>query len=284
MTTTSATISTTANTNHAPTHETSARAAGREDLMSRLGIFGYGLFAYAFGMANIFYLIGFTTGWLVPKDINDGNVGSMSSALIVNTLLVLAFAVQHEIMARPWFKSRITRIMPKAMERSTFVLVASLILSLMFWQWRPMPFEMWSLDGMWSWGIYAIALAGWAIAVGSTFIIDHFDLFGLRQVTLHLKNRPYTTVRFKEWLFYRLCRHPLMLGFIIAFWSTPVMTLGHFWFAMLMTAFILAGVQFEERDLIRAHGRDYESYRERVPGLVPVPAALRRRRMSTAGD
>lgn len=253
-------------------------SAARGSIWGRVAVFAYGIFAYAWGMATLVYLIGFTTGWIVPKDVNGGPVGSLSMALVINTLLVAAFAVQHEIMARPWFKARLTTILPKSMERSTFVLVASIILTVLFWQWRPMPYDLWRLEGVWTWGIYVAALVGWVIAFGSTFIIDHFDLFGLRHVFLHLKGEKYTRVRFKERLFYRLCRHPLMLGFVIAFWATPVMTLGHLWFAVLMTTFILAGIQFEERDLVREHGRAYEDYRDRVPGLIPVPAKWRRRR------
>jgi len=240
-------------------------------IVSRALVLGYGLVAYTVFFATFLYLIGFSAGWLVPRGINDGPAGPLWLALAVNAALVALFGLQHEIMARPWFKSIITRFIPKAIERSTFVLMTCAVLGLMFWQWRPIAGELWNVTGPAAWAFYAVAALGWFIVLGSTFIINHFDLFGLRQVVLHATGREYTAVGFKLRFFYKVCRHPLMLGFIIAFWATPVMTFGHLSFAALMTLYILVGVQFEEKDLIADHGDDYREYKKQVRGLVPLP-------------
>lgn len=244
---------------------------GASSLFGRALVLGFGLFAYAVFFGTFLYMIGFVADRVVPKGINDGPTGPLWLAVAVNTSLVLLFAVQHEIMARPWFKAIVTRFIPRAIERSVFVLLASGILILMFWQWRPIGGELWSVTGPASWGFWAVAALGWFVVLGSTFIINHFDLFGLRQVVLHATGREYTVVGFKLRLFYKVCRHPLMLGFIIAFWATPHMTFTHLLFAGLMTLYILVGVRFEEKDLIAAHGDDYREYKKQVRGLVPLP-------------
>lgn len=238
---------------------------------SRAGVFAFGVVAYLVFFATFLYLIGFVGAWFVPKHVDNGPAGPVWLALAVDALLVLAFAMQHEVMARPAFKAKITRFIPRAMERSVFVLLASVVLVAMFALWRPIGTVLWRTEGVLYWAITGVAAFGWALVLASTFIINHFDLFGLRQVMLHLRNRPCTPVGFKLRLMYRLCRHPLMLGFIIAFWAAPVMTVGRLWFAVLMTAFILVGIRFKERDLVAQHGEEYLAYRRRVRALVPIP-------------
>ncbi len=240
-------------------------------LLSRLAILAFGLLSYLVFFATFLYLVGFVGAWFVPKHVDNGPVGPVWLALVVDALLVLAFAVQHEIMARPAFKDWFTRFVPRAMERSVYVMLASLILVAMFAFWRPIDTVLWSTQGILYWVITGVAISGWLLALTSTFLINHFDLFGLRQVIFNVRNMPYKPVGFRLWLAYRLCRHPLMLGFIIAFWAAPVMTVGRLWFAFLMTAFILVGIRFEERDLIAKHGEEYLAYKRKVRGLVPIP-------------
>lgn len=240
-------------------------------LAQRTGVLAFGLIAYALFLGTILYLIGFVGAWFVPKHVDNGPAGPVWLALLLDAALVLAFALQHEVMARPAFKQRITRVIPNAMERSVFVFLASAILIVLFVFWRPIPMVLWSVGGAPAVAITALALAGWVVVFASTFIINHFDLFGLRQVVLNMRNREYAPVGFKLRLFYKLCRHPLMLGFIIAFWAAPTMTVGRLWFATLMTLFILVGIRFEERDLEAAHGDDYRAYKRRVRALVPIP-------------
>jgi len=240
--------------------------------MGRIAAFLYGLLAYAAFLATIGYAIGFMGNLWVPKSIDSGEPGPVSTAVTVNLLLLLAFAVQHTIMARPAFKQWFTRYVPQPIERSTFVLVASGLLALLFWQWRPIPGEVWGVENQ----IGAVLLQGlyffgWFLVFYSSFLIDHFDLFGLRQVFLHLKNRPYTHHPFSTRSLYKVIRHPLMLGFVVASWATPVMTVGHLVFAVGITAYILVGIQFEERDLRRFLGEDYERYRRTTPALLPLP-------------
>jgi protein-S-isoprenylcysteine O-methyltransferase Ste14 len=243
----------------------------RAGLASRVCVLAFGLVSYLVFFGTFLYLVGFVGAWFVPKHVDNGPAGPIWLALAVDALLVLAFAIQHEIMARPAFKAWFTRIVPHAMERSVFVLLASLILIAMFAFWRPIDAVLWRTEGAMYWVITAIAASGWLLALSSTFLINHFDLFGLRQVILNVRNMPYKPVGFKLWLAYRFCRHPLMLGFIIAFWAAPVMTAGRLWFAILMTAFILVGIRFEERDLIAKHGEEYLRYKRNVRGLVPIP-------------
>lgn len=235
-------------------------------------IFAYGALAYAAFLVAFLYAMGFVGNWLVPKSIDTGTAGSLLPSLVINGLLLSLFVVQHTIMARPAFKRWWTTIIPKAMERSTFVLLASSILLLTFWQWRPLPTIVWEFThpAAW-WGLTAVSLMGWGIVLLASFMVSHFDLFGLRQVWFRLRERTYRPVGFRLVGLYKLVRHPLMVGFLIAFWATPVMTVGHLFFAIMTTGYILFGTWVEERDLVAEHGEDYINYRRRVRGLVPLP-------------
>ena len=238
--------------------------------MSRTIVFIYGLVAYGIFFLVFLYMIGFVGNFLVPKSIDSGPVVSLGEALLVNVLLVGLFGVQHSIMARPAFKAWWTRIVPTPIERSTYVLIASLILALLFWQWRPMLTVIWEVEQPVLWFVLTgLFFFGWCLALLSTWIIDHFDLFGLRQVYLHLRGRPYSHPPFVVKSLYRFVRHPLMVGFLIAFWATPTMTVGHLLFATLFTGYILVGVMFEERDLARYLGSEYSAYRTETPMFVP---------------
>jgi protein-S-isoprenylcysteine O-methyltransferase Ste14 len=249
--------------------------------MGRLVSFLYGLVAYAAFFVTILYAIGFMGNLWVPKSIDTGPAGPVGEAVLVNLLLLLAFAVQHTVMARPGFKAWWTRIVPEPVERSTFVLVASGLLGLLFWLWRPIPAVVWQVENeALVVFIQAAFFAGWFVVFYASFLIDHFDLFGLRQVWLHLRGRPYTHPVFRTVSLYKVIRHPLMLGFLIASWAAPVMTYGHLLFAVGMTGYILVGIQFEERDLRRFVGAEYERYRETTPALLP----LRLRRPERVAD
>jgi protein-S-isoprenylcysteine O-methyltransferase Ste14 len=231
----------------------------------------YGVATYAFFFGTFLYLIGFVGNWIVPKSIDSGTpTGSNADAITTNVLLLGLFAVQHTIMARPGFKAWWTRYVPWHVERSTFVLLGTAILALMAWQWRPMPAVVWRVDQPLLAAILSgVSLAGWGIVLVSTFLIDHFELFGLRQTVLYAMERKIEGPEFKERLFYRFVRHPLMLGFLIAFWATPVMTQGHLLFAVVTTAYILVAIQIEERTLVYLHGDRYRDYQRRVPMLLP---------------
>lgn len=237
-----------------------------------VGVFVYGLVAYAAFFGTFLYAIGFVGNWIVPKGIDDGRVVPLGEALIVNASLLMLFVVQHTVMARAWFKRAWTRIIPRSCERSTFVLLASLILMLTFWQWRPMPTIVWSVEHpLGVWGLSALSLAGYGLVLYASFLINHFDLFGLRQAGMRLVGREYRPVGFRLQSVYRLVRHPLMVGFLVAFWATPTMSQGHLLFAILTTGYVLFGTWVEERDLIREHGQAYLDYRRRVRGLIPIP-------------
>jgi protein-S-isoprenylcysteine O-methyltransferase Ste14 len=237
----------------------------------RILSFLYGLVSYLLFLASFLYAIGFVGDLaIVPKGIDDGVVGPLATALVVNVLLLLLFAVQHNVMARPWFKDWWTQFVPRPIERSTYVAVASLILFLLYWQWRPMPTVVWNVDNVVGRALlWALYFAGWAIVLYSSFVIDHFELFGLKQVWLNLTGREPAIAPFSERSLYRWVRHPLMLGFIIAFWSAPTMSQGRLLFAVVTTAWILIAIQMEERDLAQFLGEPYREYRARTAMLLP---------------
>ena len=242
--------------------------------MSRILGFSYGLVSYGLFFGAFLYLVGFLANALVPKGIDDGTVLPAAVALAINFGLIALFGLQHSIMARPGFKKRIERFVPASFERSTFVLASSLVLIVLLWQWKPMTQVLWHVEGVAAALLWVLYACGFLLVLLSTFVIDHFDLFGLRQVTLNLLRRRYTHPPFKVTYFYKFVRHPLYLGFLIAFWSTPQMTLGRFIFALGMTAYILIGVHYEERDLESFLGEEYRRYRDRVPMLVPRPGLV----------
>jgi methanethiol S-methyltransferase len=217
------------------------------------------------------YAAGFFAGFGMPKGIDRGSRTAVPVAVAVDLLLLLLFAVQHTVMARPWFKRRWTRIVPPPAERASFVLAASLVLALLFWLWRPVGGTVWHLRGPSAGALWAVYAAGWAIAVSSTFLVSHSDLFGLRQAWLHARHVRYSSPAFTERGLYGRIRHPLMAGFVVIFWSAPVMTAGHVLFAAAATGYILVGIAFEERDLIQGLGGTYAAYRARVPALIPRP-------------
>ena len=229
----------------------------------------YGFVSYLIFSASFAYTPAFLGNFLVPKTINSGPESGLGQAILIDAILLLVFAVPHSVMARPAFKRWWTRIIPASCERSTYVLISSLLLILIFWQWRPIGATIWRVDGWPAAVLTGIYWLGWVIALASTFQIDHFELFGLRQVIYALRGAADRIQTFKTPLLYRLVRHPLMFGLLLAFWATPHMTAGHLLFAVLSTAYILVGVRLEERDLVTAFGASYERYRRRVPMLLP---------------
>jgi protein-S-isoprenylcysteine O-methyltransferase Ste14 len=238
--------------------------------MTRILYFAYGCFAYLLFLATFLYAIAFIGSFAVPVRLDGPVTTPFATALLINTALLGVFAVQHSVMARPWFKRWWTQIVPWAIERSTYVLFASLALDLLFWQWRPLGGIVWSVDTPWLraaiWTLFAF---GWLQVLVMTFYIDHFDLFGLRQVWLHLLGRQYTRLHFATPAPYRMVRHPLYLGFMIAFWAAPTMSVTRLVFAVVTTAYILIAIQFEEHDLAAEHGASYDEYKRRVPMIVP---------------
>jgi methanethiol S-methyltransferase len=240
-------------------------------VMGRVIVFLYGLVCYLVSVGTLLYAIGFLGNFVVTKSIDSGMKDPLGQSLLINIGLLGLFAVQHSVMARQWFKRAWTRIVPEPAERSTYVLVSSLLLLLLFWQWRPMSGIIWHVSH--SAGRFVLSTlfaAGWLIALTTTFSINHFDLFGLRQVYLHLRRRKFTPIRFKTPGPYQCVRYPLYLGWLFAFWTTPTMTVGHMVFAIATTAYILLAIKFEEKDLISFYGEAYRKYREQVPMILPL--------------
>lgn len=246
--------------------------------MGRLLILLYGVASYGIFFLTFLYMIAFlgnltdlpVVGAYVTKTIDSGTPGPVGYAMLINAGLMALFGFSHTIMARPWFKDRWTKIVPPAAERSTYVLVASLVLIMMFSEWQPMTDAVWSVtDATWSMLLWVLYFAGFGIVLLSTFLINHFDLFGLSQVFANMQGRAMSSDSFVQPLLYKLVRHPLYLGFLIAFWATPQMSAGHFLFSLGMTAYMLVGIPYEEADLEAGLGDSYADYKKRVPMLVP---------------
>jgi methanethiol S-methyltransferase len=240
------------------------------NLLGRLVAFLYGVVSYVVFFITFLYAIGFVSSFLVPKSVDTGTVEPTAKAFIINLLLMSLFAIQHSVMARKQFKQWWTQIVPKSVERSTYVLLASLALALLFWQWLPIPTVIWQIGNpQIAIALIALSFVGWLIVLTSTFLINHFELFGLQQVANHLAAHSMPAPYFRTPLFYRFVRHPIYLGFIIAFWATPTMTVGHLLFAGVTTVYIFVGILLEERDLVELFGDEYRRYRDRVSMLVP---------------
>lgn len=238
--------------------------------MSKIIAFVYGVGSYMIFLATFLYAIGFVGNFGVPKSMDSAPDGPWGMSLMIDMGLLAIFAVQHSVMARPWFKRRLACFLPAAVERSTYVLASSLALALLFWQWRPLGGTVWVVENEVGQALlYAGFVFGWLLVLMTTFVINHFDLFGLRQVWHHLLDEPQTKLRFVTPWLYRVVRHPLYVGWFFAFWCTPTMTATHLLFAAATTGYILIAIQFEERDLMNEHP-EYAEYRRQVPMLVPA--------------
>ena len=238
--------------------------------MKRLSIFMYGVFSYLAFFVTFLYLIAFIGNLVVPKTIDSGLTIGIPQSAIIDLGLLSLFAIQHTLMARPGFKRWWTTLVPEPIERSTYVLATSISLALLCWQWRPMKELIWNVDNATGKAIlFAFFFFGWGLALLSSFVINHFDLFGLRQVWFYLRNQKYSTVEFQMKSLYKYIRHPLVLGIIVGSWVTPRMTMGHLLLAVIFTAYILVGIRFEEHDLVHFFGENYTNYRCRVPMLIP---------------
>ena len=250
-------------------------------MLKRFLFFAYGVASYLIFLGTFLYMIAFVGGLGVPRTLDGRLQTSLPAALAIDCALLAVFAVQHSVMARRWFKDWWAQLLPWSIERATYVLCASLALLLLAWQWRPIGIEIWSVEHAAARGVlWTLFAAGWATVLTVSFLINHFDLFGLRQVWLPLIGRPYAPMPFRTPLPYRFVRHPLYFGFLLAFWMTPTMTVAHLVFALMTTAYIVLAIQFEERDLVSEHGAAYEEYRRRVPMLLPG----RRRRQTDHGE
>jgi protein-S-isoprenylcysteine O-methyltransferase Ste14 len=246
------------------------RIKERRPTMRRIVAFGYGTVSYTIFLGTFLYAIGFVGNFVVPTSLDATPAQPLGWALLTNLTLLSLFALQHSIMARPAFKRWWTRFVPQPVERSTYVLFSSLALLLLFWLWQPMGGVVWQMESALGQDImFSFFTFGWLLVLASTFLINHFDLFGLRQVYLYLRGRPYTPLTFKTPGPYQYVRHPLYVGWLFAFWATPTMTAAHLVFAFMTTAYILVAMQLEERDLLTAHGEHYAAYRRRVPMLIP---------------
>lgn len=239
-------------------------------MTKRILVLGYGIAAYLLFLVTFCYAIAFVGGFFVPRTVDHGIGSAMVPAIAINTLLLGLFAVQHSVMARPWFKRWWTRFVPQPVERSTYVVLASLALLLLYWQWRTMPAVIWHIEAPAARTlVWAVFWLGWATVLAATFMIDHFELFGLSQVFTAWRGTADRETGFRATMLYRLVRHPLMLGFLVAFWAAPTMTAGHLLFAVATTGYVLIAIQLEERDLVASLGEGYQVYRSSVPMLVP---------------
>jgi protein-S-isoprenylcysteine O-methyltransferase Ste14 len=246
-------------------------------------VLAFGAVSYLVFFGVFLYAIAFVGNLGVPRSIDVGPAAPFAEAVVVNLILLALFAAQHSIMARPGFKRVWTRLVPKSIERSTYVLLSSLALALLYWQWRPLPGAVWHVESALGRGVLqALFWLGWLMVLAATFMISHFDLFGLRQVWLRAKGVPYTHLPFRTTALYAFVRNPIMLGFLIAFWATPDMTLGHLLFAGATSGYIVIGTWLEERDLIHFHGALYQRYQEEVPMFVPLPGRRARETAAAA--
>ena len=253
-------------------------------MLKRLSIFAYGLISYAVFFATFLYALGFVGNFGVPRSIDGEPRLYFSTALLIDLGLLGIFAIQHSLMARPYFKQWLTQFIPASAERSTYVLLSSVALIALFAWWEPIGGMVWDVaDPAWRAALYLLFAFGWTLVLFSSFLINHFDLFGLRQVWLQLRGRPYTSLQFGTPGPYKLIRHPLYLGWFCAFWATPTMSVTHLVFALATTAYILFAIQLEERDLIDALGDDYRQYRARVPMIIPFTGTARARPQAEIG-
>lgn len=246
--------------------------------MKKIMFLIYGVFSYFLFFGTVLYMMGFMVNFLVPKTIDSGVEMPLLTAFAVNLFWILLFGLQHTIMARPGFKERWTKIVPKPIERSSYVLISSLIMIGMFYFWQPMTGVIWSMESaMSTYAMYGFYMTGWVILFASTFIINHFDLFGLKQVYFNFAGKTEGKPKFEVKFLYKLCRHPLMLGWVMLFWATPVMTVGHLLFAAGMTVYILVALKYEEDDLVDLFGDEYRNYQQEVPKLCPFTKAKKRK-------
>jgi protein-S-isoprenylcysteine O-methyltransferase Ste14 len=244
-------------------------------VMGRIAAFIYGTATYLFMFVTFLYLFAFMANMWVPKGVDDGVVAPFFLALTINLGLIVLFGIQHSVMARPGFKKWWTRIVPTSIERSTYVLISTLLFILLFWQWQPMTAVIWSFEAPLAQAVaWSVFVLGIVLLFASTFVINHFDLFGLRQIWLNLTEKPYTYLKFKVTWFYRFVRHPLYVGWIMIFWATPHMTFGHLLLAIGMSAYILIAIRYEERDMVKFHGEAYREYQRKVPMLIPSPGKV----------